>query len=132
MTTSAPDLIPEEADVLAVLMFGKPVSQLGQGEQVALQDQAANLAAGYVAGRIGRAVGDALGLQISEIDVAERRFGVGTYVTPNTYVSVNQQIGGEAGREVKIEYYFTPRWTVQTETDSEGESGIDVFWRREY
>ena len=127
---STPQL--EEADILAVLMFGKPVNQLGQGEQVALEEQAANIAAGYVAGRIGRAVGDVLGLQVSEADVESRRVGVGRYLTPKTYVSVSQEFGGEASREVRIEYYLTPRWTIQTQTDSEGESGADIFWKYEY
>lgn len=122
----------EQADVLAVLMFGKPVSQLGQGEQASVQRQAAEIAAGYAANEIGRALGDMFGFQISEIDVGGRRVGVGRYLTEDTYVSINQELGGDAAREVKIEYYVTPSWTLQTQTDSEGESGADVFWRHQY
>src|SRR5205085_1309589 len=37
----------EQADILSVILFGKPSSQLGKGQSVALQQQALGLAAGY-------------------------------------------------------------------------------------
>src|SRR5262245_62247675 len=43
--TSDPPL--EQADILSVLLFGKPAHELGRGQSLALQQQALQLAAGY-------------------------------------------------------------------------------------
>lgn len=122
----------EEADVLAVIMFGKPVSDLGGGEQVALEQQAAEFASGYLASQVGQQLGDAFGFQISELDVIGGRVGVGRYLTPKTYVSIVQDIAGKAAREIRVDYYFNRSWTARTQSDSEGESGVDLFWQKKY
>lgn len=122
----------EDADVLALLMFGRPIHDLGEGEKVALEQQAVGIAANYAAGQLGRALGDALGFRISELDVTKGLVGVGRYITPNTYVSVQQSVTGKASRQVQVEHYLTPSWTLKTQADAEGESGLDVFWRLLY
>jgi hypothetical protein len=48
ITRSLCAAVLEKADILSVLLFGKPAHELGQGESVALQRQALGLAAGYV------------------------------------------------------------------------------------
>jgi autotransporter translocation and assembly factor TamB len=127
---SEPNL--EDADILALLMFGRPIHDLGEGEKVALEQQAVGIAANYAAGQLGRALGDALGFRISELDVTKGLVGVGRYITPNTYVSVQQSVTGKASRQVQVEHYLTPAWTLKSQADAEGESGLDVFWRLQY
>lgn len=127
---SSPPL--DQADVLAVLMFGKPVNQLGGGEQVSVEQQAVGIASNYAASQVGAALGDAFGFQISELDVTKGRVGVGRYVTPKTYVSVTQDQSGGGSREVQVQYYATPKWTFETSTTTEGDSGADVFWQTKY
>jgi translocation and assembly module TamB len=124
----------EEADILALLMFGKPVNNLDQGEEVALQQQAQSMAANLAAGQVGQAVSDSLGLgiDIQEIDVVTGRVALGRYLTPQTYVSVAQELAGRGGQQVTVDYYVTPRWTLRTTADSTGNNGADVFWRLEY
>jgi translocation and assembly module TamB len=120
----------EDADILALLMFGRPVNQLGEGEKASLDQQAASFAAGYAASKLGQQLGDVLGVQISEIDVVGERFGVGRYLTPRTYLTVIQSLSG--GREVDLDYYLTRSWAARASTDSEGENGIDLFWHKKY
>jgi hypothetical protein len=122
----------DQADVLAVLMFGKPVNQLSGGEQTAVGQQAAGIASSYAAGKLSQAFGDALGIQISELDVTKGRVGVGRYVTPKTYVSITQDQSGGGSREVQVQYYYTPKWTFETSTTTQGDSGADVFWQTQY
>lgn len=124
----------EEADILSLLMFGKPINNLDQGEQTALQQQAQNMAANLAVGQVGQAMSDALGLgiDIQEIDVAAGRIGLGKYLTPQTYVSVAQDFAGRGGQQVTVDYYVTPQWTLRTSADSTGNNGADVFWRLEY
>jgi translocation and assembly module TamB len=122
----------DDADVLALLLFGRPIHDLGEGEKVALEQQAAGIAGNYVAGQLGRALGDSLGFRISELDVTKGLVGVGRYVTPDTYVSIEQSVTGKAARQVQIEHFLTPSWTVKGQTDTSGESGLDVFWKKQY
>jgi hypothetical protein len=39
---------------------------------------------------------------------------------------------GEAVEELRIQYFLTPRWTIETSTDTLGRSGVDVFWKLRY
>jgi translocation and assembly module TamB len=120
----------EDADVLALLMFGRPIHELGDGEKTSLEQQAADFAAGYAASKVSQRLGDALGIQISEVDVSSGRLGIGRYLSPKTYVSIIQSLSGS--REVNLDYYFTPSWTARASTDSEGENAVDLFWHKKY
>src|SRR5208283_806683 len=71
--SSIPDL--PQADILSVMMFGKPSSQLTGGQQTDLQNQAISMAGGYAASQVGQAVAQALGL--GELGVTTGSGGVG-------------------------------------------------------
>jgi autotransporter translocation and assembly factor TamB len=127
----------EQADILALLIFGRPINTLNQNEQGALQQSAVGITSGYVAGRIANSVSDALGLDslgvdIREVDFSGGRVGFGRYVGTKTYVSVSQQLSGEHGREVQLEYQIAPDWKLGTSTDSTGSNGIDIIWHKRY
>jgi Uncharacterized protein conserved in bacteria len=128
----------EQADILALLLFGKPASALlERGEQVDLQRQALALTGSYAAATIGQSVSEALGLEelgidISELDFSGGQVGLDRYITPNTRISVSQDIGGKQGQEVSIEYQIAPGWEAHTSTSSSGNSGADIIWRKQY
>jgi translocation and assembly module TamB len=132
--TSQPPL--DQADVLALILFGKPLSTLNQNEQSSLQESAINLASGFVAARIAssvtRALGlDSLGLDIGELDFRGGRIGIGKYVG-KTYVSASQEISGEQGGQVSLEYEIAQDWKIGTSATSTGNSGIDIIWQKRY
>ena len=127
----------DQADILAVLLFGRPASRLDEGEKTTLQQQALSVTSGYAASVLGQAVSESLGLEslgieLRDVDYTGGRVGIGRYVTENTYVSVTQQIGEEHGRQVEVEYFLTPNWKIVTSTDSLGTSGVDVIWQALY
>jgi autotransporter translocation and assembly factor TamB len=127
----------EQADILALILFGRPLNTLNQNEQTSLQQSAINLASGFVAGRIATSVAKALGLDslgfdIGEVDFSGGRVGFGRYVGSKTYVSASQQLSGEHGREVALEYEIAPDWKIGTSTTSTGSSGIDIIWHKRY
>ncbi len=133
--TSQPRL--EQADILALLIFGKPTAALNQKEQGSLQQSALNITGGYVAGRIANSVSEALGLDslgvdIREVDFTGGRVGFGRYVGRDTYVSASQELSGERGREVSVEYRLAPDWKFGTSTTSTGSNGIDLIWHKRY
>jgi hypothetical protein len=85
----------DQADILAVMLFGKPASQLGQGQQVSLQDQALKITCGYAAARISESVTEALGLEelgidLRDVDYSGDRVGYGRSLTDQARVSVSQ------------------------------------------
>jgi translocation and assembly module TamB len=127
----------EQADILALLIFGRPLNALNKEEQGSLQQSALSLTSGFVAAGIAKSVSqaiglDSLGLDIGDVDFGGGRVGFGRYVGSGTYVSASQQLSGEQGREVSAEYRITPDWKLSTSTTSTGSSGIDIIWHKRY
>jgi autotransporter translocation and assembly factor TamB len=57
----------EQADILAVLLFGTPAGQLGSSQAAGLQDKALDLAAGYVMPGLRSSVMNTLGLDALDV-----------------------------------------------------------------
>ncbi|MGH7831527.1 MAG: translocation/assembly module TamB domain-containing protein, partial [Candidatus Binatia bacterium] len=126
----------EEADVLSVLLFGKPVGALTESQQVGLRSQAVKAAADFVASDLRQSVARRLGLDNLEFefgeDVSQGRIAVGKYVTQDAFVSASQGVGKEKEQEYSLEYQLAPNWQLKSSTTTQGESGIDLIWRKEY
>ncbi|MCE2486962.1 MAG: translocation/assembly module TamB, partial [Desulfurellaceae bacterium] len=127
----------EQADILAVLLFGKPTSALNKGEEVDLQQEAVALTSGYAAATLGQSVSDALGLDtlgidLSDLDFSGGQVGFGRALTRKTRISASQSIGGKQGQEVAIDYEMTPNLDLRTSADSKGSSSADIIWRKRY
>jgi translocation and assembly module TamB len=132
---SEPEL--EQADIIAVLLFGRPASALDQGEQVTLQQQAIAITSGYAATKIGESVSqflglNSLGIDLQQIDFSGGRVGFGQYLTRKTYVSASQDLAGKEGQKMSVEYQLAPDWEITTSTSSSGSSGADIFWQKQY
>ena len=57
----------EQADILSLIVFNKPINELGEGQQVSLAERAGALAGGYLASGLARSIGNALELDEFEI-----------------------------------------------------------------
>jgi len=127
----------EQADILALIIFGRPVGQLGAGERQSLQSEAIEVAGTFAAQELGRSISDALGLDhlgidIRQVDIRGGTVGLGTYLTEKTYIAIDQDISGKGGTKATIEYAITQHWQVQTSTSSAGNSEGGIIWRRRY
>jgi translocation and assembly module TamB len=120
----------EQADILSVIMFGKPARDLGSGESADLQRQAVSLASGYVAPELQSSVMETLGLDTLELGA--ERVQAGRYVLEDVFISIAQQFGTQAAQLVSLEYAFTPQLSVRATTSSRGNSSIDLQWHRRY
>jgi autotransporter translocation and assembly factor TamB len=119
------------------VIFGKPLETLNEREQGTLQQSAVSITSGFVAATVARSVTralglDSLGLDIGDVNFAGGGIGFGRYVAPRTYVSVSQQLSGEQGREVSVEYQILPDWKISSSTTTKGENGIDIIWHKRY
>ncbi len=126
----------EEADILSVLIFGKPAGSLSGSEQVSLQTQAIQATAGYVASGLRQSIASKLGLDNLEFDmgqsIGQGRVRVGKYLIKDVYVSTSQQLGEKQEREVSVEYQIDRQWQLKGSTTSRGTSGVDVLWQKRY
>ncbi len=126
----------EQADVLAVLLFGAPASQLNRSQSAGLREQALGIAGGYVASELRQSVANALGVDDLQFDTGttglqDARVSVGKYVADDIFVSLAHRFG-QSVEEVRIEYVIRPEWSLETSTDTLGRSGVDLFWKRRY
>jgi translocation and assembly module TamB len=126
----------EQAEILSVLLFGKPTMDLNQGEKNALQNQALKTAANFISSDLRQSVAGKLGVDTLEFGVGDNLRGgeisAGKYVTPDVFVSTKQQIGTEQQQEYAIEYDIAPNWQIRSSTSPQGNSGVDIFWRKRY
>ena len=127
----------EQADILAVLLFGKPARELGKGESAALQQQALSLAAGYVMPELRTSVMDTLGLDELDVQMPQGttqpgRVAVGRYVVGDVFVSLAQEFGTRIAQVVGVEYGITRDISIKGSTSTRGDSAVDLFWHRRY
>jgi hypothetical protein len=134
---SEPDL--EQADILSLLVFGKPANALSDKEKVSLQSQALQAVAGSVASDLRQAVAEKLGIENLELDVGENpsqsKVGIGKYIAPGVFVSTSQQLGSSSqgqGRDVTIEYQLNDNWQLKASTTARGNNGVDILWKKKY
>lgn len=127
----------DQADVLAVLLFGAPASELSRSQSAGLREQALGIAGGYVASELRQSVANALGVDDLQFDtgsqgVRDASVSIGKYVADDIFVSLAHRFGAQSVEEVRIEYVIRPEWSLETSTDTLGRSGVDLFWKRRY
>ena len=134
---SEPEL--EHADILAVLLFGKPASALDQGEKLDLEKQALAITSGYAATKIGESVSQALGLErlgaglkLSNLDIAGGTVGFGFSLPKGLQVSVAHDLTKKGERKVSLEYQLSPNWQIDTSSSSGGASEAHILWQKKY
>ena len=86
--TSTPPL--EESDILSLVIFNRPVNELGSGERTALAATAGGIATGFIAAPLGESIGRALDVDLFEITTTTETGELGAGVT------IGQQIGDRA------------------------------------
>jgi translocation and assembly module TamB len=101
--TSNPPL--EESDILALIVFNRPVNELGTGERSSLAATAGGIATGFIAAPLGESIGRALDLDLFEITTSTESGDLGAGVT------VGQQVGEKAF--LKLHQEFGERNTTE-------------------
>ncbi|HLK09869.1 MAG TPA: translocation/assembly module TamB domain-containing protein [Candidatus Binatia bacterium] len=126
-----------QADILAVLLFGRPTQSLGQSENAMLRQHAIQLSSGYAAPELATSVTSALGLQALDVSLPQGtttpgQVGVGRYVAEDVFLSLAQEFGPRLGQVVGVEYGLAPQLSVKVSTSTRGASAIDLLWHRRY
>jgi len=130
--TSTPPLEP--GDVLSLVVFNRPLSELGEGEQISLAARAQSLAAGAVVNQLAESIGGALHLDTFEIALApevgtDALVTVGQQIGQSLYLKVQQGVGGESQTNVILEYELTKWLRLQTNVVQGSATQASMFRR---
>jgi translocation and assembly module TamB len=110
----------EDAEVLSLIVFNQPLSLLDTGQQVSLATRATALATGFVASQLTQSVGEALELDVFELQAtAPGATGLAPVLTVGgqfgqLFVKLRQRFGPEAVSEAVLEYRFAEWLRLQT------------------
>jgi autotransporter translocation and assembly factor TamB len=101
----------EESDILALIVFNRPVNELGTGERSSLAATAGGIATGFIAAPLGESIGRALDLDLFEIAPTTTESGelgaaitLGQQVNQRTFVKLIQQFGDRSSTQFQLEY----------------------------
>jgi autotransporter translocation and assembly factor TamB len=99
----------DQADILSLIVFNVPTSQLGEGQQVSLAEYAGALAGGYLVSGLTRSIADALELDEFEIQTQGETGGgatlsIGEQVGERLFFRIRQGFGAEEATEFILEY----------------------------
>ncbi len=126
---SDPERPTEEA--LAMLLFGNRFSELSP---FVIAQMAASLAQlSGAGGDATKGVRDATGLDTIDVGATESgagRLGAGAYLSDNLYTDFT--VNTEGDTEVNLNLDVTDSFTVRGTVDGRGETGIGVFFERDY
>lgn len=134
----------DEGDILSLIIFNQPVSQLGESQQVALLDRAGDIALGALATSLADQLGRAFDVDLFEIRAPSSTgagdVSVGTQVNERLFVGFRQEFGSAGASVLSIEYRLTEFLRLLTSvshggagTTREREStGADLVFRIRY
>jgi autotransporter translocation and assembly factor TamB len=100
----------DEADVLSMIIFNRPMNQLGDTQRADLVGAAASIAGGYVTSPIAQSLGRALDLDLLEVETVTfgqnvaPRVRVGQQLSNRLFVQLSQQFGAQSLTELTAEY----------------------------
>jgi hypothetical protein len=122
-TAQAPELVLsstpalDEADILALIIFNRPLDDLGTGEQVTLAQRAGALVGGRLTGALATSLRDALDVDQFEIDAfaaSGPSVTVGNRIGDRIYVRLRQQLGSQDASQILLEYELLKNLRLQT------------------
>ncbi|MGW8283193.1 MAG: translocation/assembly module TamB domain-containing protein, partial [Gemmatimonadota bacterium] len=117
-----------QSDIMAYILFGRPMSQT-TGEQ---GNQATGTAATLGANMLAMSLAPTVGLDEARVETGTQankaQFVVGKYLTPRLYVGYGIGIY-EPISTLRLRYLLTARWTIEAITGDQ--QSTDLLWRIE-
>ena len=133
--TSTPE-VPSE-DVMAIILFGKPASELSAVESLQTAQALASLAGIGPFGGLGvtSKLRQATGLDLLNVDIDPETGGgsltAGKYITDDIFISATQDATGGGGT-VNVEYDVTKNISLETQLEQNGEQTVSANWKRDF
>lgn len=128
--TSSPDLPQEE--ILAQLLFGRSFDKMSAFQAAQMISAVATLSGKGSGGLTGQLRG-ALGLSdfdVTSTDEGATQFRAGAYISDKLYSEVTAD--SEGNNEINLNLDLTPSITVKGSASNAGETGLGIFFERDY
>ena len=114
----------DEADVLSLIVFNRPVNELGEGERTSVAQTAATMVGGFVTAPLAEALRSALDVDLLEVSAGGDSgtgpsVAIGNQVGEKVFFKVRQQFGSADVTEFLLDYQLTDLLRLQT-TIAEG------------
>lgn len=112
----------DEADILSMIIFNRPVNQLGDAQRADLIGAAATLAGGFVTAPIAQRLSKALDLDLVELETVtfgqsvSPRIRIGEQIGSRLFVQFAQQFGPQSISELTGEYQLARFLRLQANT----------------
>jgi translocation and assembly module TamB len=130
-----------ESDIFTLVATGR--RQLKQGSSQSITgEQAASVVGAFAASQIKGALAkkvpiDVLSVEAGTDGLKGTRVEAGKYLTDQIYVGAEVRYGadprkGENNAAAKLEYQFTPHWSLDVYGGDQGAFGADIVWSRDY
>jgi autotransporter translocation and assembly factor TamB len=100
----------DQADILSLIVFNQSINNLNEGQRVSLAQRAGAVAGGFVAAPLSKSIGQALDVDLFEIQATDESgllgpgVTLGQQVSDHLYVKFHQQLGQQNVSEFIIEY----------------------------
>jgi translocation and assembly module TamB len=142
-TATKPELIlssePEmtEGDIMAYLLFGRPIGELDSGQVAHLEGRVSDVASSYaiaqLQGRISSQLGvDMLTIRQGKATGQRSALVVGKYLSRRALLKYEQALESTTDFFVNLEYFVSRTLKVETLIGSQSQSAIEINWSRRF
>lgn len=133
--SSEPEM--SQGDIMASLLFGKPLDELDEGQEQLLRQRAGQVLLAYGAVRLQDQLSRRLGVDLVTINQGVRddqasSLVLGKYLSPKVLLSYEQFLDADSTFRVRLEYNLSRSFDIETTVGQGDASGIDLLWSRDY
>ena len=131
--TSEPEMA--EGDIMARLVFGKPLDQLDETETGLVQDRAVSVAKSFATSRLEAMLSRQLGVDMLKLQTTAeggRSVMVGKYLSRRALLRYQQSLQSDQAFALGLEYWLARRLKLETSLSRVEQSGLDLNWSRDY
>jgi translocation and assembly module TamB len=131
--TSDPEMT--EGDIMAYLLFGRPLEELSSNQSEFLQSRAVDVAASYPLAKLEERLARSLGVDMMSIRRAEgtdsqSALVVGKYLTRRALFKYEQALESATSFFINLEYMLSRHFKLETLIGTQGKSGIEIGWSK--
>jgi hypothetical protein len=133
---SDPDM--SEGDIMAIILFGKPLDQLSEGQGAMLKERTADVLLTLGAAKLQQALAGQLGIDILSVRSArgEGNEGsalvVGKYLTPDLLVTYEQALQEKSTSYIVMEYALSRLIKLETLYSNQNRAGAGITLEKDY
>jgi autotransporter translocation and assembly factor TamB len=133
--SSDPEL--PEADIMAVLLFGRTYDDLDDGQTDLMKTRSRDMLMSMGASRLQSEVGEQLGIDVITVKTTggedpETSFSFGKYLSPRLLLSYAYSLEKESSSFITVEYFFKNRFKLETMFGQQGNTSLGVGWTKDY